>query len=96
MSVLISTLNLVFISVARFTELYVVLILIRLSLGWLPNLNTYNEPYYTLYRLTDPYLKLFRGIVPYIFGMDLSPILAILFLQNLMVIFQNIHLESLN
>nr|ARO91051.1 conserved hypothetical plastid protein [Flintiella sanguinaria] len=95
MTILISTLNLVFMSVARFTEIYIVLILLRLSLGWLPNLNAYNEPYFTLYRLTDPYLKLFRGIVPYIFGMDISPILAILFLQNIMVIFQNIHLEGL-
>nr|YP_010338067.1 hypothetical protein MW556_pgp155 [Erythrolobus coxiae]UNJ17652.1 hypothetical protein [Erythrolobus coxiae] len=94
MSILLGILNIVVLSGARFTELYIVLIMIRLSLSWLPNLNTYNQPYYTIYKLTDPYLKLFRGIIPYFFGMDFSPVLAIMFLQNLMIIFQNIHLQG--
>lgn len=34
-----------------------------------------------VYAITDPYLNLFRGIIPPVFGLDLSP-LAAFFLLN--------------
>ena len=39
------------------------------------------EPFYTLKRLTDPYLSMFQDIVPSLFGIDFSSLLAMLFLQ---------------
>ena len=36
-----------------------------------------------VYAITDPYLNLFRGLIPPIFGLDLSPLLAF-FLLSLM------------
>lgn len=88
------SLNLIFTSVANFSEIYLILILLKLSLAWFPTVNWYNEPFCSLNRLTNPYLKLFRGTIPMIFGMDMSPMLGIIFLQCLTVIFNNIRIES--
>ena len=64
----------------------------RVSLTWFPNINWYTQPFYYLSRLTDPYLRIFRGIVPPLIGMDLSPILAFVLLQCIMKIASNISL----
>ena len=92
-SYIITILNLTFATISKFAELYSILIVIRLSLSWLPKLNAFNEPYATLYGMVDPYLKFFRGMIPHIFGMDLSPVLALLFLQNIVIIFEHIHID---
>lgn len=60
---------------------YTVLIFIRILLSWFPNVEWYNQPFATLSQLTDPYLNLFRSIIPPLGGLDLSPILAIFLLQ---------------
>nr|QCI07785.1 hypothetical protein [Pleonosporium borreri] len=95
MTIIINSLNLIFTSIANFSEIYLILILLKLSLAWFPTVNWYNEPFCSLNRLTDPYLKLFRGTIPMIFGMDMSPMLGIIFLQCLTVIFNNIRIESI-
>lgn len=95
MTILIYSINLIFTSIANFSEIYLILILLKLSLAWLPTVNWYTEPFCSLNRLTDPYLKLFRGTIPMIFGMDMSPMLGIIFLQCITVIFNNIHIESI-
>nr|YP_009394233.1 hypothetical protein [Rhodomela confervoides]ARW62795.1 hypothetical protein [Rhodomela confervoides] len=95
MNIIIYSLNLIFTSVANFSEIYLILILLKLSLAWFPTVNWYNEPFCSLNRLTDPYLKLFRGTIPMVFGMDMSPMLGIIFLQCLTVIFNNIRIESI-
>lgn len=93
MTIIIQSCNLIFTSIANFSEIYLILILLKLSLAWFPTVNWYNEPFCSLNRLTDPYLKLFRGTIPMIFGMDMSPMLGIIFLQCLTVIFNNIRIE---
>ena len=95
MTTITYSLNLIFTSIANFSEIYLILILVKLSLAWFPTVNWYNEPFCSLNRLTDPYLKLFRGTIPMIFGMDMSPMLGIIFLQCLTVIFNNIRIESI-
>nr|YP_009397541.1 hypothetical protein [Dasyclonium flaccidum]ARW66727.1 hypothetical protein [Dasyclonium flaccidum] len=95
MTIITHSLNLIFTSIANFSEIYLILILLKLSLAWFPTVNWYNEPFCSLNRLTDPYLKLFRGTIPMIFGMDMSPMLGIIFLQCLTVIFNNVRIESI-
>lgn len=95
MNIISHSFNLVFTSIANFSEIYLILILLKLSLAWLPTVNWYNEPFCSLNRLTDPYLRLFRGTIPMMFGMDLSPMLGIVFLQCLTVIFNNVRIETL-
>nr|QVY58428.1 hypothetical protein [Kappaphycus striatus] len=94
MNIISHSFNLVFTSIANFSEIYLILILLKLSLAWLPTVNWYNEPFCSLNRLTDPYLRLFRGTIPMMFGMDLSPMLGIIFLQCLTVIFNNVRIET--
>jgi YggT family protein len=77
-----------------FLQIYLILLLIRVSLSWFPNVNWYTQPFYSLSRLTDPYLRLFRGIVPPLVGMDISPILGFVLLQCVMQIFNNIGLTA--
>lgn len=94
MNFFVDALNLVFVSVTNFAEIYLLLIFLKLSLAWFPTVNWYNEPFSSLSRLTDPYLRLFSGTVPVLLGMDMSPMVGILFLQCLMVIFSNIKITS--
>jgi YggT family protein len=68
-------------SLAIFLNIYFVLLLIRILLSWFPNVSWYNPPFSTLSQLTDPYLNIFRSIIPPLGGIDFSPILAILLLQ---------------
>lgn len=63
---------------------YLVLIFIRVLLSWVPRL-PYNRYLRTAVRFveetTDPYLNLFRRVIPPIGGrLDISPILAIIVL----------------
>lgn len=54
------------------------LIIIRVLLSWI-NPNRYNPLIIQIYKLTDPILKPFQGLVPtYKIGFDLSPIFALL------------------
>ena len=67
---------------------YFILIFIRILLSWIPRI-----PYYPwlrafvdfVHQVTDPYLNIFRRIIPPLggggFAIDLSPILAIIVLS---------------
>jgi len=71
-----NSITLLFSSFLGFLQIYLILLLIRVSLTWFPNVNWYGQPFYSLSRLTDPYLRMFRGIVPPLVGIDISPILG--------------------
>jgi YggT family protein len=68
-------------SLAIFLNLYLVLIIIRVLLSWFPTINWMSPPFSTLSQLTDPYLNLFRSIIPPLGGIDFSPMLAIILLS---------------
>ncbi|MDX2230146.1 MAG: YggT family protein [Leptolyngbyaceae cyanobacterium bins.349] len=68
-------------TLAAFITIYMVMIFIRILLSWFPNVNWFDPPFSILSQLTDPYLNVFRNIIPPLGGLDLSPILAILLLQ---------------
>lgn len=78
MSVVAATLVQAF---SRFLGIYLVLLIVRILLSWFPNIDWSNPIFSTISQLTDPYLNLFRSIIPPIGGLDLSAILAILALQ---------------
>ena len=55
---------------------YYLLIIIRIFLSWIPNIDWLSQPFAALRSITDPFLNIFRGIIPPIGGMlDISPIL---------------------
>ena len=49
----------------------------------------------TLGKMTDPYLRLFRGIIPPIIGFDLSPLLGFSLLTFLVDVFSSISFVKL-
>ncbi|MGM3308313.1 YggT family protein [Anabaena sp. WFMT] len=74
---------LLFNTLATFITIYGYLLISRILLTWFPQINWYNQPFAALSQITDPYLNLFRSIIPPLGGMDFSPMVAIILLQVL-------------
>jgi len=67
---------------ANFLSIFNIVITARVLLSWFPAAQgiAILQP---VFQITDPYLNLFRGLIPPIFGLDLSPILAFVLLNVL-------------
>ena len=76
-------LSLIASALANFLQIYFILLIIRILLSWFPSIDWLSPPFSILSQLTDPYLDIFRRIIPPLGGLDLSPILAIFLLQFL-------------
>jgi YggT family protein len=70
-------------TVLSFISIYLLLLFIRVILTWFPNINWYNQPFAALSQVTDPYLNLFRSLIPPMGGIDFSPMLGFLVLTIL-------------
>lgn len=64
-----------------FIQIYTYLLIGRVLLTWFPQIEWSSQPFAALSQITDPYLNLFRNIIPPLGGIDLSPILAFLALN---------------
>ena len=63
---------------------YYILIILRIFLSWIQTIDWEQQPFTWLRSITDPFLNIFRGIIPPIGGMlDISPILAIILFRQL-------------
>ena len=85
MMVLISKIN-YFISTLIY--FYSILIVLRIFMSWIPNINWEVQPIKFIRIITDAYLDIFRKFVPPLGGLDFSPIVALLvlsFIQELFV-----------
>ena len=76
--------------IAGFLKCYIVICTLRVYITWFPNINLYEQPFYTLAKLADPYLRVFRELLPSILGFDLSPLLGFVFLTFLVDIFSSV------
>ena len=79
---------------AGFLKFYIVALTLRVYLTWFPNINFYTQPFSSLGKMTDPYLRLFRVIIPPLLGFDLSPLLAFSLLTFLIDVFSSINISS--
>ena len=61
---------------AGFLKFYTVMLTLRIYITWFPNINIYTQPFSFITKMTDPYLRVFRGIIPPLIGLDLSPLLG--------------------
>lgn len=68
-------------TLVTFVNLYTLILTVRILLSWFPNINWYDPPFSVLSQLTDPYLNLFRSIIPPLGGIDFSPLIAFFVLQ---------------
>lgn len=73
--------NLLITTLATFVTFYSYLLIIRVLLTWFTTVDWSNQPFAALSQISDPYLNLFRSIIPPLGGMDFSPILAFLALN---------------
>ena len=87
MEVLILT---IFSGIVGFLKFFNTLLTLRIYITWFPNFNMYHQPLYTVTKMTDPYLKLFRGLLPTFIGIDLSPLLAFVFLSTVTDVFSSL------
>jgi uncharacterized protein YggT (Ycf19 family) len=65
---------------SNFLSIFNIVITARVLLSWFPQAQEVAllQP---VFQVSDPYLNLFRGLIPPIFGLDLSPLLAFLLLS---------------
>lgn len=70
-------------------QVYTLMLFVRILSSWVPQLSEYRLMQFINY-YTDPYLNVFRRIVPPLGMFDLSPIIAFLclsFIQDLLIKF---------
>ena len=70
--------------IVKLADLYSMIIVVYVLLSWFPMTNggIIADIYRVLGRLCDPYLNLFKKVIPPIGGMvDISPVIALLVLQ---------------
>ncbi|KAH7437632.1 hypothetical protein KP509_05G081600 [Ceratopteris richardii] len=66
---------------AKWLELYSGVLMLRVLLSWFPNIPWERQPLQAIRDMCDPYLNLFRNIIPPLFNaLDVSPLLAFLVL----------------
>jgi len=61
-------------------KFYTFLLTVRIYLTWFPVINMYEQPFFTLKIMTDWFLLAFRAVLPPMYGLDLSPVIAFYFL----------------
>jgi YggT family protein len=78
----------IFALLALFLQIYTFVLLIRILITWIPNLDPYNPLVQILFRVTDPVLEPARKIIPPIGMIDISPIVVFIvlgFVQRLLL-----------
>lgn len=73
--------------VSLLIEAYSFLIFVYVILSWIPEVR-YQSWYRTLGSLTEPYLSLFRRIIPPLGMVDFSPVVALIVLMMLGEVFR--------
>ena len=62
-------------------QLYILVVIVRCFLSWFPNID-WNKPFFKFVAIaSDTFLLPFRRLIPAFGGIDISPIVALLFLQ---------------
>ncbi|MGQ9511609.1 YggT family protein [Thermodesulfitimonas sp.] len=61
-------------------EVYAILILVRVVLSWIRH-NPYHSVIRFIYDMTDPYLNIFRRLIPPVGVVDFSPVVAFFVLE---------------
>eukprot|EP00899_Mesostigma_viride_P002081 jgi/Mesvir1/11874/Mv00220-RA.1 len=92
---LAGTLPLIGGAVASFIKMYLLLLFLRVLLTWFPNIEWDGQPWVTLRQITDPYLNVFRNMIPPVGGqIDFTPIIGFLVLQFLVQVLEDTVLED--
>uniref|UniRef100_A0A5B7C6S8 YGGT family protein n=1 Tax=Davidia involucrata TaxID=16924 RepID=A0A5B7C6S8_DAVIN len=75
---------------SKWLDIYSGVLMVRVLLSWFPNIPWDRQPLSAIRDLCDPYLNLFRNIIPPVFNtLDVSPLLAFAVLGTLGSILNN-------
>ncbi|CAN6877523.1 unnamed protein product [Brassica oleracea var. botrytis] len=75
---------------SKWLDIYSGVLMVRVLLSWFPNIPWDRQPLSAIRDLCDPYLNLFRNIIPSVFDtLDVSPLLAFAVLGTLGSILNN-------
>ena len=74
---------------AQTLQIYSLVLIVRVLLSWFPNLDWSNPVLSTVSSITDPYLNIFRGLIPPLGGLDLSAIIAFIALNLVQSLLSN-------
>tara|TARA_B100000287_G_C20574942_1_gene758041 strand:+ start:146 stop:427 length:282 start_codon:yes stop_codon:yes gene_type:complete len=77
-------------------SIYSFILIVRVLLTWFPGIDWSNGILSAMCSITDPYLNIFRGVIPPIGGFDISSILAFLLLNVVQNLLRNLQYSSLN
>ncbi len=66
----------IFLLLARVLQIYTFVLLIRILITWIPNLDPYHPIVQMLFQVTDPVLEPARKLIPPIGMIDISPIVV--------------------
>jgi YggT family protein len=79
-----------------FTNFYLFILFMRVLLSWFPALDWSRNPWLIVKVITDPYLNVFRNLIPALFmAIDLTPLLGFMLLQDFVAILENCVVENL-
>eukprot|EP00898_Chlorokybus_atmophyticus_P005342 jgi/Chlat1/5809/Chrsp4S06171 len=82
-------------AVASFIKMYLLLLFLRVLLTWFPTIEWDASPWVTLRQVTDPYLNVFRNMIPPVAGqIDFTPIIGFLVLQFLVQVLEDTVLDD--
>lgn len=66
-----------------FAKMYLFCLFMRVLLSWFPGIDWNAQPWTFLRLITEPYLQIYRGILPPLFGsLDFTPLIGFLILQD--------------
>ncbi|KAG2482672.1 hypothetical protein HYH03_018409 [Edaphochlamys debaryana] len=66
-----------------FAKMYLFALFMRVLLSWFPSIDWNSQPWAFLRLITEPYLQIYRGILPPLFGqLDFTPLFGFLILQD--------------
>ncbi len=69
-----------FLLLARILQIYTFVLLIRILMSWIPNIDPYHPVVRILYQITEPVLEPARKLIPPIGAIDISPIVVFIVL----------------
>ena len=68
-------------SIIKLLDLYSTLLIARIFLTWVPNINWEKQPFLGLKKIADIYLEPFKKVIPPVGMLDISPIVAFIVLN---------------
>ena len=87
-------LALVLSGVIHFLIVYRWILIVRILLSWIPSINWYEQPWRFLNDITDPAMRIFRGMIPPLGMIDISPIVLFFALSLLTTVLTRICISA--